>query len=220
MALPIVRDTVSFEPGGVERRGPARTTRVDRRLLHASTGSTPRVVRGGAVAVAALALVPLAVLALRRRWAALVIGGTVAVLALLLVPQLFTRSPTRVSLSQSRRLASFLPLAFALAGGIAVARAAPAPRVVPVGARRRRRPRAAWPGDFGRRAAPAEPGVVAWFALVGGAVGARASRSRARADAVRASGRAAFVATLVVPLPARCTGSRAGRTAARRDAAR
>ena len=76
--------------------------------------------RTGAVAVAALALVPLAGFAARRRWGALVLGGTVAVLALMLVPELFVRFSNAVSLSQSRRAAGFVPFAFAFAGGFAL----------------------------------------------------------------------------------------------------
>ena len=76
--------------------------------------------RTGAVAVAALALVPLAGFAAKRRWGAFVLGGTVAVLALMLVPDLFVRFSNAVSLSQSRRAAGFVPFAFAFAGGLAL----------------------------------------------------------------------------------------------------
>ena len=76
--------------------------------------------RTGAVAIAALALVPLAGLAAKRRWGAFVLGGTVCVLALMLVPELFVRFSNAVSLSQSRRAAGFVPFAFAFAGGLAL----------------------------------------------------------------------------------------------------
>ena len=76
--------------------------------------------RGGAVAVAALLLIPLAALASRRRWAAFVLGGSIAVFAVTLVRFLFPRFADVVSLSQARRAAGFVPLAFAFAGGTAV----------------------------------------------------------------------------------------------------
>ena len=76
--------------------------------------------RTGAVAIAALALVPLAAFALRRGWGAYVLGGVGCLLAILLVPELFVPFSRAVSLSQSRRAAGFVPLPFALAGGLAL----------------------------------------------------------------------------------------------------
>ena len=58
--------------------------------------------RSGAVAVAGLALVPLAALAARRRWGAYVVGGSLAVLATVLVSPLFVPLSDAVSLSQSQ----------------------------------------------------------------------------------------------------------------------
>jgi hypothetical protein len=75
---------------------------------------------GGGVKVAALVAVPLAVLA-GRRWSAYVLGGTLAVGLAALVPPVFERLADAVSLSQAVRLASFLPLPFALAGAAALA---------------------------------------------------------------------------------------------------
>ena len=77
--------------------------------------------RGGAVAVAALAVVPLAFFASKRRWAAFVLGGSLVILVLELVPWLFPRFADAISLSQARRAAGFVPFAFAVAGGAAVA---------------------------------------------------------------------------------------------------
>ncbi len=76
---------------------------------------------GGGVKVAALVAVPLAVLAGRRLWSAYVLGGTLAVGLAALVPPVFERLADAVSLSQAVRLASFLPLPFALAGAAALA---------------------------------------------------------------------------------------------------
>ncbi|MEO8289681.1 MAG: hypothetical protein ABI649_01635 [Gaiellaceae bacterium] len=72
--------------------------------------------RGGPGVVAALAAVPFAFFAARRRWAAYVLGGSLAVLTVLLVPVFFSPLSDLASLSQSRRLAQFVPLPFALAG--------------------------------------------------------------------------------------------------------
>ncbi|HEY3106783.1 MAG TPA: DUF6541 family protein [Gaiellaceae bacterium] len=76
---------------------------------------------GGGVKIAALLAVPLAVFAAGRRWAAYVLGGTVAIALTALVPQIFERFADAVSLSQAVRLASFLPLPFALAGAALLA---------------------------------------------------------------------------------------------------
>jgi hypothetical protein len=138
--------------------------------------------RTGAVAVAALALVPLAGLAAKRRWGAFVLGGAVAVLALMLVPELFTRFSNAVSLSQSRRAAGFLPFAFAFAGGLALlARSVwVLPFALAAGILLERQ----WPGDFAYGLRDGGPGAVTWFALVGGAIalviGIVAARNRPR----------------------------------------
>jgi hypothetical protein len=76
---------------------------------------------GGGVKVVALVAVPLALLAGGRRWSAYVLGGTVAIALAALVPPVFERFADAVSLSQAVRLASFLPLPFALAGAAALA---------------------------------------------------------------------------------------------------
>jgi hypothetical protein len=136
--------------------------------------------RTGAVAIAALALVPLAGLAAKRRWGAFVLGGAVAILALMLVPELFTRFSNAVSLSQSRRAAGFLPFAFAFAGGLALlARSVwVLPFALAAGIVLERE----WPGDFAYDLTHGGPGGVTWFALAGGAialvVGIIAARNR------------------------------------------
>jgi len=138
--------------------------------------------RTGAVAVAALALVPLAGFAAKRRWGAFVLGGAVAILALMLVPELFTPFSNAVSLSQSRRAAGFIPFAFAFAGGLALlARTVwVLPFALAAGIVLERK----WPGDFAYGLRQGGPGIVTWFALVGGAialvVGLVAARNRPR----------------------------------------
>jgi uncharacterized protein DUF6541 len=85
---------------------------------------------GGGVKVVALVAVPLALLAVGRRWSAYVLGGTVAIALAALVPPLFEQFAEAVTLSQAVRLASFLPLPFALAGAAALAGRARAVGVV------------------------------------------------------------------------------------------
>ena len=127
--------------------------------------------RAGAVAVVALLFVPLAGLALRRRWAAYVVGGSLAVargdahLAAVRAASRtssrsrsrggaagFGRSPSRsraVSSSLSRA-ARGLVLPLALAAGIAL--------------------QLAYPGDFDYALHEGGPALATWIAVVGGVV--------------------------------------------------
>jgi hypothetical protein len=114
---PLVEDTVSHRPDEGERaRGIAHYAgQID--VVDGLLRLAPEMLsRPGAVAVAGLLAIPLAALAAPRRWAAYVLGGSLAVLGVLLVPQAFDALSELFSLSQSRRLAAFLPLPFALAG--------------------------------------------------------------------------------------------------------
>jgi hypothetical protein len=152
--------------------------------------------RSGAVSVAALALVPLAGLAARRRWSAFVLGGTVSLLLLLLVPTLFVRFTDLFSLSSSRRAAGFIPLAFAFAGGLLLlARSAlvlPAALAAGIALELR------WPGDFAYGLRHGGPAIVTWFALVGGALSAIAAFAFRRRKLLEQPGRAALAACLFV----------------------
>jgi hypothetical protein len=124
--------------------------------------------RGGAVAVAALICVPLAFFGARRRWGALVLGGSLAVLALMLFAPLFTALAEAVSLSQARRAAGFLPVPFALAGGVLVLGgflrllALPLTLAAGIGLQ------LAYPGDFGYRLEEGGPPLAVWIAVAGG----------------------------------------------------
>ncbi|MER3410203.1 MAG: hypothetical protein C4306_08910, partial [Thermoleophilia bacterium] len=169
--LPLVRQTASHDPSPEERlRGLSHYAGQVDVFADGSFRLAPELfARTGAVAVAALACVPLAGLARRRRWAALVLGGSLAILALTLAPELFTRFADAVSLSQARRVAGFLPFAVALAGGAAVAArllrcAAP---VVALAAGLALH--LAYPGDFGYRLDQGGPAAVVWVAAFGGA---------------------------------------------------
>lgn len=124
--------------------------------------------RSGAVAIAALVAIPLAALAPRSRWAAFVVGGSLPVLALTLGDFLFPAFADLVSLSQARRIAGFLPFAFAFAGGCAVLagllRGAALPAAFAAGLWLH----LTWPGDFGPHLDHGGPAFATWVALAGG----------------------------------------------------
>jgi hypothetical protein len=131
--------------------------------------SPQRVDRTGSVAVAALVLTPLALLARRRRWAALVLGGTVAILALELWPLVFPHFANAVSLSQARRAATFVPFAVAFAGGATVLAGFSRLFTLALALGTGIWLQHDYAGDFGLRAATTMPSVVVWIALFGGA---------------------------------------------------
>jgi hypothetical protein len=185
--LPVVRDTASHTPTnaqltskehGIERyRGQIDYESPDRYRL------APKVVaRAGAVPVAALALVPLALLAIRRRWAAFVLGATVLPLAVLLSQELFPPFADAVSLSQARRLAGFLPFAFALAGAAAVLARLLSVALLPVALVAGIVLEQAFPGDFGYVIGDGGPTLVVWFALAGGSLALAAGAVVRRLD--------------------------------------
>ena len=116
--VPLVRSTRSVlaNPGESERALSRYAESLD--FLGSWYSLAPQALtRGGAAFVAAFVAIGAAALARRSRWAALVVGGSLAVLVAVLVPPFFTGIAELASLSQARRLALFLPLAFALAGG-------------------------------------------------------------------------------------------------------
>ena len=157
--------------------------------------------RSGAVAVAALALVPLAGFAARRRWSAFVLGGTVSLLALMLVPALFVHFSDLVSLSQARRAAGFVPFVFAFAGGLMLLSRSllvlPAALVAGIAMEQR------WPGDFAYGLRHGGPSAVTWFAFGGGAVAILAGPYFRRRVVSERPGRAAVAAFLfVLPIAA------------------
>ena len=125
--------------------------------------------RSGAVAIAALLMVPLAGLAARRRWAAYVVGGSLAVFAVMLVPALFTTLSDLVSISQARRAAGFLPFAFAFAGGMGVLARLVGPVLLPVMLGAGMFLQIVYPGDFEYVLREPAPAWIAWFAVLGAA---------------------------------------------------
>jgi hypothetical protein len=167
---PLVDETLSVNPSAVVQR--ATLAHYGSELVVVSihhfrlAAEVPG--RTGAVAVAALVFVPLAIVAARRPWGALVLGGTVAILLLMLVPELFVRFSNAVSLSQSRRAAGFIPFVFAFAGGLALL--ARTVWVLPFALLAGYTLEHEWPGDFAYGLRHGGPGIVTWFALVGGAI--------------------------------------------------
>lgn len=202
--LPIIRETASHDPSKAERaRGLAHYAGQIDVLSPDSFRLAPEAIaRSGPVAVAALCCVPLAALASRRRWASLVLGGSVALLALLLLPDLFTPFADAVSLSQARRAALFLPLAFALAGAAAVSArllwwvALPAALGAGIALE------LTYPGDFGYRLVEGGPPIAAWIAFVGGAASLVVAAVLGRRGTIDDRGplAAAAAAAFVIPI--------------------
>jgi hypothetical protein len=204
--LPIVRQTISHNPS---------RTQLHESLVHYGnqidllSGGRYRLApevfgRTGAVAVAALVLIPLAAFAWRRRWASFVLGGSLAVLALMLMPFLFMHLSDAVSLSQSRRAAGFLPFAFAFAGGFAVLAGRLGVVAVPLGLAGGITLQLLWPGDFGYALTSGGPALATWVGAFGGAaalVGAlilRRPRQVYRPGALAALAACAFTLPVVV----------------------
>jgi hypothetical protein len=177
---PIVAETRSHNPSAAEKADQLRHY-ASNLVVHSPSAfhlAAGLVGRSGAIAVAALVLVPLAGLAARRRWSAFVLGGTVTVLALELWSLVFPHFSDLVSLSQSRRAAGFVPFAFALAGGAAVLTRALRTAVLPLALAAGIVLQLEFPGDFGRfHHGPAAP---AWIALFGGIAGLVLSALRPR----------------------------------------
>ena len=170
---PIVAYTRSHNPDAQERARAVATYATDLVVssptsYHLAPGLPART---GAIAVAALVLVPLAAFAARRRWSAFVLGGTVLVLALELWALVFPRFSDLVSLSQSRRAAGFVPFAFAFAGGAAVLARGLRLLALPVALGAGIALELEYPGDFSKRLHEGGPPLATWIALFGGLAG-------------------------------------------------
>jgi hypothetical protein len=165
---PIVRETATHSPSPATTRH-ALARYADELTIHSihRYALRPEVfARGGAVAVAALVTVPLAALAARRRWAALVIGGSLVVFAVELLPWIFPHFADAVSLSQARRFAGFVPVAFALTGGATVLACLTRFLVLPIALGAGIALQLAYPGGFGTLAGSG-PRVVTWVGAAG-----------------------------------------------------
>jgi hypothetical protein len=166
---PVVEATTVHNPSGEEvRRAFAQYPGQLTGSVHRYHVAARLFTRSGAVAIAGLLSVPLAVFASRRRWAAWVLGGSLAVLTLTLVPFVFPSFADAVSISQARRLVGFMPFSYAVAGGATVLTGF-------IGAFAILPALAAgivlqhwYPGDFGYRFHGASPAWPTWVAVVGG----------------------------------------------------
>ena len=165
---PLVSETRAHNPSDVERmRGLQQYA--DQLVISGPHHFrlAPEVLgRTGAVAVAALFLLPLTALAIRRRWGQYVLGGSLLILLLMEVPWLFVHLSDVASLSQARRAAGFAPLPFAFAGAFALAarRFIALPAALAAGIVLQ----LAWPGDFGVGLRNGGPALATWVALIGG----------------------------------------------------
>jgi hypothetical protein len=203
--LPIVRETVSHNPSAGAKLQGLKTYREDL-VVHSVSRYhvAPGIVdRTGAIAIAALVLVPLAAFASRRRWSAYVLGGTVVLLALELSSLLFPHFSDLVSLSQSRRAAGFVPFAIALVGGAAVLRRALGLLALPLALAAGIVLQLEYAGDFGRRLTHTTPGLPAWIALFGGLAALVVSLVRRdarfeRMDAITGAAVALFVLPVAI----------------------
>jgi hypothetical protein len=206
---PVIRQTIPVSPGPIQLKHNLHHYRADL-VVHSLTRyslAPSRIDRNGAVAVAALALAPLALLARRQRWSALVLGGTLAVLGLELWPLVFPHFSDAVSLSQSRRASAFIPFAVGLAGGAAVVARFSRALALLGGLAAGIWLQVAYAGDFGLKAPRTEPAIVVWIALWGclaalvvGAVLAWLRRDRPSVD-VRQRGTTAALAVALFVLP-------------------
>lgn len=208
--LPIIRTTVSHDPSAVEKqRALAKYAgQLDVSSLTSYHLAPEVIARTGAVTVIALAGVPLAVLAARRRWAAFVLGGSLAVLLVMLVPQLFTVFSDAVSLSQSRRAAGFVPFAFAFAGVAVVLARLLGAGVLPLALAGGIVLQHWFPGNFGYSFGHGGgPALVTWIALAGGAV-ALVAGIALRRSLVPPGGLLAALAAALFVLPVAIAGFR------------
>ena len=169
--LPIIRETASHSPsaGELQRSLAKYAAELHVDSLHRYALRPEVVSRGGAVAVASLAVVPLAAFAARQRWAAFVLGGTLAILGIELLVWVFPHFADAVSLSQARRAAGFVPFAFAAPGAAAVLARLLGPLVLPVALAAGIALQLAFPGDFGGLETGG-PAAATWIAAIGGVV--------------------------------------------------
>ena len=166
---PIVNDTRSVSPDADELRRAFEQYR-GQLVVHSDTSYNlaPEVfTRAGAVAIAALLLIPLAGLAARRRWAAYVVGGSLAVFAVMLLPFVFPALADLVSISQARRAAGFLPFAFAFAGGFGVLARLVGPILLPLALGTGMFFQIVYPGDFDYVLKNPAPAWIAWLSVAG-----------------------------------------------------
>jgi hypothetical protein len=204
---PVVEATTSHDPSQVEvQRAFAKYPGQLAGDTHHYHLTEQLFSRTGAIAVAALACVPLALFAARRRWAAWVLGGSLAVFALTLLPWVFPHFADAVSISQARRFAGFLPLPYALAGGAAVLAGLLGLFVLPLALAAGIVLQVAYPGEFGYRFHGTTPAWPAWAAVAGGGAALVLGAALYRWDRLDRRGPLAALAVLLLALPVAAHG--------------
>jgi hypothetical protein len=203
---PILHDTAAHNPGASELRHAFASypTELDVFGLHSYRLKPELFGRGGAIVIAALVLLPLAVFARRRLWAAFVLGGMLAVFAVTLLAFVFPHFADVVSISQARRLVGFSPRVFALVGGALVLAGLLGPLVLPVALAAGIVLQLTLPGDFGARYhhADGSPGWLTWVSFAAAGVALLAAVVVRRLPQVERDGAlaAAAVALFLVPV--------------------
>jgi hypothetical protein len=205
--LPVVRETASHSPSHseVRRAFAAYAGELDVFGLH-SYRLTPELFgRAGAVAVASLVLIPLAVFAHRRMWGAFVLGAMLATFAVALLPFVFPHFADAISISQARRIIGFSPRPFVLVGGALVLAGFLRWKLLPLALVAGIALQRAFPGDFGSpyRFEHGAPAALTWIAFGAGfaalLLGIFAGRRIPRVEGLTAVA-AAAVALFLVPV--------------------
>ncbi|HKG44509.1 MAG TPA: hypothetical protein VKB10_09750 [Gaiellaceae bacterium] len=172
--LPVVRETVSHNPSRSELRRAfaGYGEELDVFGLHSYRLSPELFGRAGAIAVAALVLLPLAVFAHRRLWGAFVLGAMLATFAIALLPFVFPHFADAVSLSQARRIIGFSPRPYVLVGGALVLAGFLRWAVLPLALAGGIALQLGYPGDFGSpyRFVDGGPRLLTWIVFAAAAV--------------------------------------------------
>jgi hypothetical protein len=164
--LPIVRETASHSPSGSELNRAFASYGSELEIFgrHSYRLAPELYGRAGAIAVAALVLLPLAVFAYRRLWAAFVLGAMLATFAITLLPFVFPHFADAISISQARRMIAFSPRPYVLVGGALVLAGFLRLALLPVALAAGIALQLAYPGDFASpyRLLHGPPGALTW----------------------------------------------------------
>jgi hypothetical protein len=164
--LPVVRETASHSPSGVElnRAFAAYGNELDVFGRHSYRLAPELYGRAGAIAVASLLLLPLAVFAHRRLWAAFVLGAMLSTFVVTLLPFVFPHFADAISISQARRIIGFSPRPYVLVGGALVLAGFLRLALLPVALAAGIALQLAYPGDFASpyRLVHGPSGVLTW----------------------------------------------------------
>jgi hypothetical protein len=170
LLLPVISGTSGFTPSAAQRSHDTdRYGDLVSQFGHWIATNPGAIAQAGTLVVAGLLVVPFALLASTRLWAALVVGGTLALLGTLVIPPAFTAAAALLSLSQARHLPEFLPIPFAVVGGCALLAPLRVVGVLVAGGLG-----AAFlllsPGTFTYVYSTGGPGWVVWVAIGGGVI--------------------------------------------------